>query len=271
MKSREEYRKERALEEARKAGKVAPLRDEDGKDINPHIPQYIAQAPWYLNNDQPSLKHQRALNAITTTNIDDWYERGKRAGPAVSKFRKGACTNCGAMTHKARDCCERPRKIGARWKEDDIKPDELVADISLDFDGKHDRWNGYDSTNHLGLMKEYEIVNEEKKKRKFTQEQFMTEPDPGHERYPHSKLEKHKKGKDSNLVDSDSDPEDDKHSGFKEDGTSAVEQAKDPKTRTTVRNFANSRRYRKIFAKFRFKFSLLRSKKSFNERKSDTK
>ena len=33
----------------------------------------------------------------------------------VTKFRKGACSNCGAMTHKTKDCCERPRKKGAKW------------------------------------------------------------------------------------------------------------------------------------------------------------
>ena len=35
--------------------------------------------------------------------FDVWtYERGKKAGPAATKFRKGACTNCGAMTHSVK-------------------------------------------------------------------------------------------------------------------------------------------------------------------------
>lgn len=50
---REAYRKAQELEEARKAGLAPAALDEDGKEINPHIPQYMAAAPWYLNNNKP--------------------------------------------------------------------------------------------------------------------------------------------------------------------------------------------------------------------------
>ena len=46
--------------------------------------------------------------------IHDTYDRGLKNEVAL-KFRKGACANCGSMTHKRLDCMERPRKIGAKF------------------------------------------------------------------------------------------------------------------------------------------------------------
>lgn len=53
FKSREDHRKQIELEEARKAGLAPAELDEDGKEINPHIPQYMSSAPWYLNSERP--------------------------------------------------------------------------------------------------------------------------------------------------------------------------------------------------------------------------
>jgi pre-mRNA-processing factor SLU7 len=90
FKSREDHRKQLELEEARKAGLAPAELDEDGKEINPHIPQYMSSAPWYLNAERPSLKHQR--NWKTDANYTkDWYDRGKKVFQA-DKYRKGACT-----------------------------------------------------------------------------------------------------------------------------------------------------------------------------------
>jgi len=68
-------------------------------------------------------------------------------GPAATKFRKGACTNCGAITHTIKYCCERPRQIGAKWTGKSIQADEVISN-NLDnivFDAKRDRWNGYEA------------------------------------------------------------------------------------------------------------------------------
>lgn len=75
--TREDRQKEKALLEARKAGTVAPEKDADGNDINPHIPAYIANAPWYLNATAPGLQHQKSATAQQQQPKDKtWYTRG---------------------------------------------------------------------------------------------------------------------------------------------------------------------------------------------------
>jgi pre-mRNA-processing factor SLU7 len=163
--SKEDWKKQKELEEARKAGTAPAELDEDGKEINPHIPQYIAQAPWYLNKNVPSLKHQRAFQQKPEIS-KEWYERGKFLGPPSIKYRKGACKNCGAMTHNEKNCCERPRKLGAKWTGKDIKPDEVIKELVLDFDSKRDRWNGYDPSEYDKLFEQYEKTEKERRERK---------------------------------------------------------------------------------------------------------
>ncbi|KAL6527695.1 hypothetical protein OROMI_029506 [Orobanche minor] len=163
FKSREDHRKQLELEEARKAGLAPAEVDEDGKEINPHIPQYMSSAPWYLKPERPSLKHQRKwkLDPDYTTNA--WYDRGAKIFQA-NKYRKGACENCGAITHNKKTCVERPRKLGAKFTGKSIAPDEKIQTIELDYDGKRDRWNGYDSASYKHVIQMYEARDDARNK-----------------------------------------------------------------------------------------------------------
>eukprot|EP01036_Dinobryon_divergens_P059331 gene59331-79166_t len=89
----------RRQEDAKKKqnGELPPDLDENGKMINPHNPDYITKVPWYLGESGPTLKHHTIQKALG--------------------YRKGACKNCGALTHKEKDCVERPRSSKkSAWK-----------------------------------------------------------------------------------------------------------------------------------------------------------
>ena len=61
--------------------------------------------------------------------------------------------SCGAMSHKPKDCMERPRGKGARWTSKHIAADEKVENIDFgDFDTKRDRWNGYDPESYTKIF-----------------------------------------------------------------------------------------------------------------------
>lgn len=174
-KTREEYLQEKALEEARKLGQAEPELDEHGQMINPHIPAYIAKAPWYLSTGAPSLKHQRQKSAESSQEKFKWYDRrrgvrGRRAAAAATHYREGACTNCGAMTHGVKDCTERPRRRGAKVTNRDIERDEVVhEELELDFEGKRDRWNGFDPAEYRKVVERYREMEAQRRKIKSRQ------------------------------------------------------------------------------------------------------
>lgn len=79
--------------------------DEDGKPINPHIPQFMASAPWYLNEDKPTLKHQKNWKGEEKKETT-WYDRGAKVFQAT-KYRKGACTKYVGVYLRECRCAER--------------------------------------------------------------------------------------------------------------------------------------------------------------------
>eukprot|EP01119_Soliformovum_irregulare_P004061 TRINITY_DN15072_c0_g1_i1.p2 TRINITY_DN15072_c0_g1~~TRINITY_DN15072_c0_g1_i1.p2 ORF type:complete len:381 (-),score=135.73 TRINITY_DN15072_c0_g1_i1:12-1154(-) len=125
------------------------------------------------------------------------------------------------MTHTEKFCCERPRKIGAKYTGMDIAPDEIVQDLTLSFEGKRDRWNGYDPEDIFNAsLEQHEVMEQERQNKKKSEEAVETTTDA-----------KPKTG-------SDSDDEEAVEDDFKEheDEQAGIEVKKDPKTRTTIRH-----------------------------------
>lgn len=138
------------------------------KERNEYIPSFIAKKPFYVPDDDGSsagdyLEHQRLQQTHKAQQDSKWYDRGKKLGPAATKFRKGACENCGAMTHKTKECLSRPRKQGARWTGKNIQADEAVEDVKLGWDAKRDRWNGFDASEYQQVVEDYNELQDRKK------------------------------------------------------------------------------------------------------------
>ncbi|KAF4751903.1 mRNA splicing protein, partial [Perkinsus olseni] len=172
FKGRDDFRREKQLQEARMAGTAdAEVDVNTGKMINPHNPQFITKAPWYLEQNQgPSLAHQHAWN-LKQHDSKDTYTRGTK-GDLKTKFVKGACENCGSTTHTKKDCFERPRKKGAKWTGRNLASDDYVRiggvsveDLDMDYDAKHDRWRGYDPSEYMEVIKNADEVEEARKKK----------------------------------------------------------------------------------------------------------
>ncbi|KAF2876902.1 Pre-mRNA splicing Prp18-interacting factor-domain-containing protein [Massariosphaeria phaeospora] len=150
------------------------------KDRNEYIPSFISKKPFYAvdetGGENDYLEHQRLQKQEADSK---WYDRGKKVGPAATKFRKGACENCGAMTHKKKDCLSRPRKAGAKWTGKNIEADEVVQDVQLGWDAKRDRWNGYDAEDFTQVIEEYQELEAMKKQVKQTADGDENSEDEG--------------------------------------------------------------------------------------------
>lgn len=113
-----------------------PQKPHSGKLINPHNPEYITKRPWYLGESGPSLNHHAKQSGESTLGLQEAEEilarKPKFVGRATT-YRKGACENCGAMTHKKKDCLERPRSLAKSAKVSgmDIAPDEAIVDLQV--------------------------------------------------------------------------------------------------------------------------------------------
>ena len=137
------------------------------KEMVDHMPQYIIRAPWYTTSgleEITTLKHQKLTDEERNrfTPLTSFVERGFYRGN-VYRFRKGACENCGAITHKTKECFERPRKRGAKYTKKNFSNDEYIKPLPFknDYEGKRDRWNGYEPAKELEKFSEYENIEKQ--------------------------------------------------------------------------------------------------------------
>jgi len=156
--SREDHKKARELEELRKAGTIAPEVDEDGNMVNPHIPQYMSQAPWYLDQ-KVGLKHQKGwMEKITKTGSESRSVMGQgRRKKGVSKTRD----EFGELVKPT------VKRRGKQVEEPTIAPRDNGYDDS--YDGKHDRWNGYDPSQYKQVIDRHEALDNARRKKKATE------------------------------------------------------------------------------------------------------
>jgi len=124
------------------------------------------------------------------------------------------------MTHDVKSCMERPRKVGAKWTNTHIAPDEKIETFELDYDGKRDRWNGYDASTYARVIERYEARDEARKK--YLKEQQL------------KKLEKSNQNGEDAASDEDEDEDDLRIDEAKVDESKQMDFAKvEKRVRTT--------------------------------------
>lgn len=182
---KDSFKKRQEDAKKKQSGELPPDVDQDGKMINPHNPDFITKVPWYLGDSGPTLKHHNVQKVDHFLSLDETDKlikeklRQKTSSERAVHFRKGACKNCGAMTHKEKDCVERPRSSKkAAWKSGlDIAPDEASLNLAdfgkVSYDAKRDQWSGYDPTEYKSVLGKYERVEAERRRLKLEERERL--------------------------------------------------------------------------------------------------
>lgn len=143
--SKDEYKAKKALEEAGKRGLISISQQDSAGNSS-----YTINAPkghrnaWSKKNKSKNVQQGWLGKLVAARQSNN--KVSKKEGTfmkKVYKYRKGACKNCGAMTHTAKQCIERPRKVGAKFSGSNFKGDEESKQVGQGYDEKRDRWSGY--------------------------------------------------------------------------------------------------------------------------------
>jgi pre-mRNA-processing factor SLU7 len=176
---KDSFQKRKDEAKKKQSGELPPDLDQDGKMINPHNPDFITKVPWYLGSSGPTLKHhtvQKSNHFLSMTETDQLIAQKQQRSAQTAKalqYRKGACKNCGAMTHNEKACVERPRSTKKQaWKSGlDLAEDEVELRLeqhgNLSYDGKRDQWSGYNPEEYEAVIGKYERIEAERRKKKL--------------------------------------------------------------------------------------------------------
>ena len=63
-------------------------------------------------------------------------------------------------------CCEKPRKVGAKYSHKNFGRDEVITDLELDWEAKRDAYNGYNPDLFESQVEEWQAIEAYKKERK---------------------------------------------------------------------------------------------------------
>ena len=142
-----------------------------------HNPSFVTKVPWYLgkveeNKDDKdaSLDHQKNWKPAASSSLTASEQKSSTSTTSAQIDPSLVCENCGNKGHVRRDCLERPRKILAKYSEEEVveEPQELPVappDQPTGFEAKRDRWEGFQPDDYTKVVNKYE---REEVRRKIT-------------------------------------------------------------------------------------------------------
>eukprot|EP00924_Labyrinthula_sp_SR-Ha-C_P002832 snap_masked-scaffold_13-processed-gene-8.44-mRNA-1 protein AED:0.21 eAED:0.21 QI:0/-1/0/1/-1/1/1/0/438 len=130
------------------------------------IPDFVKKTPWYSKSknsheipDKNAESPKEKPEDNTFNYIKENFHESKHLG---KRYRKGACENCGSMSHKKRDCLERPRSkrntaqmLNKTLAADDLYQTSQKKENKKSYDTSRDRWNGYDPSSHISRVENF--------------------------------------------------------------------------------------------------------------------
>jgi hypothetical protein len=125
-----------------------------------HNPSFVTKVPWYLGatdeKKEESLDHQKNWKPAPSSSL-----AAQEATPSSNSSESSlVCDNCGNRGHDRKSCLERPRKVLAKFTEEEeevVPPPNATAGSHLisGFEAKRDRWEGFEAKDYDKVVDEF--------------------------------------------------------------------------------------------------------------------